>query len=179
MGTSSRPAAAWTSLEPSEASPEPFPFHLCTAMGSKWQHEPAPDVSGGDTDSEPGNSSVRGGARDLRTSNRTYGPTYTSSNWPYVGYPSQKRGHEYLESQVAQTNGPLYPKVDHDWFKVAHNSEPLALQVLTRSHEPSCERLRRPAPGLWQHGLRERLRPCGALRPLQALQVQRGLAVRM
>ena len=31
---------------------------------------------------------------------------------------------------MAGNNGPLYPKVDHYWFKVAHNSEPLALQVL-------------------------------------------------
>ena len=36
----------------------------------------------------------------------------------------------YLDSQVAGNNRPLYPKVDHSWFKVAHNYEPLALQVL-------------------------------------------------
>ena len=36
----------------------------------------------------------------------------------------------YLDSQVAQNNRPLYPKVDHYWFKVAHNYEPLALQVV-------------------------------------------------
>ena len=35
-----------------------------------------------------------------------------------------------LESQVAQNNGPLYPKVDRHWFKVAHNYKPLALQEL-------------------------------------------------
>ena len=35
----------------------------------------------------------------------------------------------YLDSQVAGNNRPLYPKVDHYWFKVAHNYEPLALQV--------------------------------------------------
>ena len=35
----------------------------------------------------------------------------------------------YLESQVAGNNRPLYPKVDHYWFTVAHNYEPLALQV--------------------------------------------------
>ena len=35
----------------------------------------------------------------------------------------------YLESQVAGNNRPLYPKVGHYWFKVAHNYEPLALQV--------------------------------------------------
>ena len=33
-----------------------------------------------------------------------------------------------LDSQVAGNNRPLYPKVDHCWFKVAHNYEPLALQ---------------------------------------------------
>ena len=38
-------------------------------------------------------------------------------------------GREYLEIQVAQNNRPLYPKVAHYWFKVAHNYEPLALQV--------------------------------------------------
>ena len=35
----------------------------------------------------------------------------------------------YLDSQVAGNYRPLYPKVDHYWFKVAHNHEPLALQV--------------------------------------------------
>ena len=35
----------------------------------------------------------------------------------------------YLDSQVAGNNRPLHPKVDQYWFKVAHNSEPLALQV--------------------------------------------------
>ena len=40
----------------------------------------------------------------------------------------QEKG--YLDSQVAGNNGPLYPKVDHYWFKVvAQNYEPLALQV--------------------------------------------------
>ena len=33
------------------------------------------------------------------------------------------------DSQVAGNNRPLYPKVDHYWFKVAHNYGPLALQV--------------------------------------------------
>ena len=37
---------------------------------------------------------------------------------------------EYLDSQVAGRNRPLYHKVDHHWFKVAHNDEPLALQVV-------------------------------------------------
>ena len=35
----------------------------------------------------------------------------------------------YLKSQVARSKRPQYPKVDHYWFKVAHNYEPLALQV--------------------------------------------------
>ena len=35
----------------------------------------------------------------------------------------------YLDSQVAGNSRPLYPKVDHYWFKVAHNYEPRALQV--------------------------------------------------
>ena len=34
-----------------------------------------------------------------------------------------------MDSQLAGNNRPLYPKVDHYWFKVAHNYEPLALQV--------------------------------------------------
>ena len=34
-----------------------------------------------------------------------------------------------MDNQVAGNNRPLYPKVDHYWFKVAHNYEPLALQV--------------------------------------------------
>ena len=33
-----------------------------------------------------------------------------------------------LDSQVAGNYGPLDPKVDHYWFKVAHNYESLALQ---------------------------------------------------
>ena len=33
-----------------------------------------------------------------------------------------------LDSQEAGNNRPRYPKVDHYWFQVAHNSEPLALQ---------------------------------------------------
>ena len=41
-------------------------------------------------------------------------------------------GHNSLHSQVAGNNRPVYPKVDHYWFKVAQNYEPLALQVLTR-----------------------------------------------
>ena len=36
-----------------------------------------------------------------------------------------------MDSQVAGNNWPLYPKVDHYWFKVAHNYEPPALQVGT------------------------------------------------
>ena len=44
------------------------------------------------------------------------------------GWPAAKMS--YLDSQVAGNNRPLYPKVDHYWIKVAHNSEPLALQVL-------------------------------------------------
>ena len=36
---------------------------------------------------------------------------------------------KYLDSQVAGNNRALYPKVEHYWFKVAHNFEPLALQV--------------------------------------------------
>ena len=34
-----------------------------------------------------------------------------------------------LDSQVAGNHRPLYPKVDPYWFTVAHNYEPLALQV--------------------------------------------------
>ena len=46
---------------------------------------------------------------------------------PVASGPENNR--YYLDSQVAGNKGPLYPKVDHYWFKVAHNSEPLALQV--------------------------------------------------
>ena len=35
----------------------------------------------------------------------------------------------YPDSQVAGNNRPLYSKVDYYWSKVAHNYEPLALQV--------------------------------------------------
>ena len=37
---------------------------------------------------------------------------------------------QYLDSQVAGNYGPLYPKVDHYWLIIAHNYEPLALQVV-------------------------------------------------
>ena len=46
----------------------------------------------------------------------------------------------HLGSQVAGDSRPLYPKVDHYWFKVAHNYEPLALQArktLVRAHKLS------------------------------------------
>ena len=36
-----------------------------------------------------------------------------------------------LVEQVAGNNWPLYPKVNHHWFKVAQNDEPLALQALS------------------------------------------------
>ena len=58
-------------------------------------------------------------------------------------YPSPKR--TYLDSQVAGSNRPLYPKVDHYWFKVARNYEPLALQVLLRILEPEV-------PTIWVLG---------------------------
>ena len=35
----------------------------------------------------------------------------------------------YMDSQVAGNKRPLHRKVDHYWFKVAHNYEALALQV--------------------------------------------------
>ena len=37
----------------------------------------------------------------------------------------------YSDSQVAGSYRPLHPKVDHSWFKVAHNYELLALQAWT------------------------------------------------
>ena len=50
---------------------------------------------------------------------------------PYTYGPSTTLyASVYLDSQVAGNNRPLYPKVDHYWFKVAHDHEPLALQVL-------------------------------------------------
>ena len=36
----------------------------------------------------------------------------------------------HLDSQVAGNNGPVYPKVDHYWCKVAHDYELLALQAV-------------------------------------------------
>ena len=34
----------------------------------------------------------------------------------------------YVDGQVAGDNRPLYAKVEHYWFEVARNYEPLALQ---------------------------------------------------
>ena len=39
----------------------------------------------------------------------------------------------YLDSQVAGNYRPIYPKVDQYWSNVAHNYEPLALQVQLRT----------------------------------------------
>ena len=39
--------------------------------------------------------------------------------------------HGHLDSQVAGNNRPLYPKVDHYWFQVAHNYEPLDISIST------------------------------------------------
>ena len=35
--------------------------------------------------------------------------------------PLRLQGKAFLDSQVAGSNRPLYPKVDHYWLKVAHN----------------------------------------------------------
>ena len=43
---------------------------------------------------------------------------------PFIAIPQKNN----LDSQVVGNNRPLYPKVDHYWFKVAHNYVPLALQ---------------------------------------------------
>ena len=43
-------------------------------------------------------------------------------------------GSNHLNSQVAGNNRPLYPKVDHCSFKVAHNYEPPALQADNIEH---------------------------------------------
>ena len=63
----------------------------------------------------------------------------------------------YLDSQVAGNNRPLYPRVDHYWFKVAPNYEPQALQVgaLELPDKPipaSTSNLARNPRGLWLHG---------------------------
>ena len=51
----------------------------------------------------------------------------------------------YLDSQVAENYRPLYPKVDHYWFKVAHDYELLALQVHSskKSWNPKSAPLKR------------------------------------
>ena len=36
---------------------------------------------------------------------------------------------DYMGSQIVGNNWPLYPKVDHHWFQVAHSYEPLAVWV--------------------------------------------------
>ena len=46
------------------------------------------------------------------------------------GIEVQSHHDNHLESQVAGNNRPLYPKVDHYWFKVAYNYEPLAFQAV-------------------------------------------------
>ena len=50
----------------------------------------------------------------------------------------------YLDSQVARNNRPLYPKVDHHWFEVARNYEPLALQVYWIVHDFRTVEAHRP-----------------------------------
>ena len=57
----------------------------------------------------------------------------TPSVWTYL--ESQRSIiWDCLDSQVAGNNRPPYPKVDHYWFKVAHNYESLALQVLCKKN---------------------------------------------
>ena len=43
---------------------------------------------------------------------------------------------EDLDSQVAGNYRPLYPKVDHYWFKEAHNYWPLVLQGVVLDRFP-------------------------------------------
>ena len=50
------------------------------------------------------------------------GPTLQSRHMPQAL-------KKHLDSQVAGNDRPPYPKVDHYWFKVAQNYEPLALQA--------------------------------------------------
>ena len=45
--------------------------------------------------------------------------------------PQIPSNRDSLDNQVAGNTRPQYPKVDHYWFKLAHNYEPLALQVET------------------------------------------------
>ena len=50
----------------------------------------------------------------------------------WQGFPGENwfmSKFKVLESQVAQNNRPIYPKVDHTCLKVAHNCKPLAFQV--------------------------------------------------
>ena len=57
-------------------------------------------------------------------------------------------------------NRPLYPKLDHCWFKVAHNYEPLALQVVSNIGLIGLPWLRFPKlrwpMSSWQRSLRNR-----------------------
>ena len=54
-----------------------------------------------------------------------------------------------LDIQVAGNNRPLYPEVDHYWFKVAHIYEPLALQVVAAVATP----IHSPCQGAFEHAL--------------------------
>ena len=61
----------------------------------------------------------------------------------------------YLDSQVAGNNRPLYPEVDHYWFKVAHNYDPLAFRVGSTSlHDAKVSGWRNA------HRQSSRSRPC-------------------
>ena len=83
----------------------------------------------------PGNSSRGGRVGNFADSCRVSrvvecgALAFEASSWPLrYKVPPCCCAHAVLDSQVARNNRPLYPKVDHYWFKVAHSYEPLALQ---------------------------------------------------
>ena len=59
-------------------------------------------------------------------------PEGPSTHYLWTLVPKAIKG--ILDSQVAGNNGPLYPKVDHHWFEVPHNYEPLFKDTGPKSH---------------------------------------------
>ena len=58
------------------------------------------------------------------------GPFLKEAPWPQPDIPDYgfKDFRTYLDSQVAQTNSPPYPKAAHNFLKVTRSSRPLAFQ---------------------------------------------------
>ena len=58
------------------------------------------------------------------------GPVKAACNNLTITMITTSNQHTTMDSQAAGNNRPLYPKIDHYWFKVAYTYEPLALQVM-------------------------------------------------